>query len=147
MRTAGLMVLFTATALGAKEIRAQNCFASDTSSVRIVARLQRLVTGTSSGTVKSRAMFHLPSFNASDVTLVTDDSSCVRARQAEDSVIHATNPRAPVSIPARPLYVVKVGTYNAVADLAQRVEGNVMLTLYDPNWAYLGSFPVYTGDP
>jgi hypothetical protein len=124
----------------------QSCFASDTASVRIIARLQELVTGTSPGVVKSRAMFHLPSFSASQVTLVTDDSSCVRARQAEDSVIH-TNPRAPATIPARQLYVVKVGTYNAVVDLGNRVEGDVMLSLSDPNWAYLGAFPVYTGDP
>jgi hypothetical protein len=73
-------------------------------------------------------MLHLPGFDASQVTLVTDDSSCARARQAEDSFIH-TNPRAPATIPARQLYAVKVGTYNVVVDLGNRVEGNVMLSL------------------
>jgi hypothetical protein len=92
-------------------------------------------------------MLHVPFLTASEVTLVTDETSCVRARHALDSLVHATNPHAPSELPARALYVVKLGTYNALVDLTTRVEGDYMLDLFDPSWAYLGSFPVYLGHP
>jgi hypothetical protein len=92
-------------------------------------------------------MLHLPSLAASQVTLVTDEAACTRARQAQDSLVHATNPSSPGVIPMRALYVVKFGTYNALVDPGPRTEGNVMLGLFDPNWTYLGSIPVYIGHP
>jgi hypothetical protein len=67
----------------------------------------------------------------------------VRARQAQDDLVHATNPSSPTVIPARALYVVKLGTYNALVDPGPKTRGNTMLGLFDPNWIYLGSIPVF----
>ena len=146
MKKVLLLVSLASGALPARELQAQSCMAADTSSVRIIATIRRLVTGTT-GAAQSRAMLHLPSLAASQVTLVTDEASCLRARQAQDSLVHATNPRSPSVIPARALYVVKLGTYNALVDPGPRTEGNVMLGFFDPSWVYLGSIPVYIGFP
>jgi hypothetical protein len=113
----------------------------------MIASVKRIVTGTTQGSAQSRAALHLPALAASKVTLVADNCSCIRARQAEDSVVHATNPTAPAEIPARGLYVVKLGDYNAVSDPGSRTEGSLMLEFYDPAWKYLGSIFVHMGRP
>lgn len=146
MKNMLLLVSVAIATLPAHDLRAQSCIAPDTASARIIATIQRIVTGTTKA-AQSRAVLHIPSLTASQVTLVTDEVSCARARQAQDSLVHATNPNAPSSLPARALYVVKLGTYNALVDPGARTEGDAMLGFFDPNWAYLGSIPVYFGDP
>ena len=142
-----LLLLFLATlALPTRKLEAQSCLGPDTASVRIIATIRAIVTGTTKA-AQSRAMLHLPKLSASEVTLVTDEASCVRAREAQDSLVHATNPNAPRVLPARPMYVVKFGTFNALVDPNNRMQGDSVLDLFDPNWAYLGSFSVYLGHP
>jgi hypothetical protein len=109
----------------------------------MIATVRRIVTGTSQGTVQSRANLHIPSLLASQVTLVTNEASCVRARQAKDSLVHATNRNAPAELPIRGLYVIKLGDYNAIADPGAKSEGNIMLGFFDPAWKYLASIPIY----
>jgi len=143
-----LLLLLSLASLGVptRKLDAQSCLGPDTASVRIIATTQGIVTGTTKA-AQTRAMLHLPNLTASEVTLVNDEASCVRARQALDSLVHATNPSAPSVLPARALYVVKFGTYNALVDPTARTEGDYSLDLFAPNWAYLGSFSVYLGHP
>jgi hypothetical protein len=142
-----LLLLSLATlALPTRKLDAQSCLGPDTASVRIIATIRGIVTGGPKA-AQSRAMLHLPKLAASEVTLVTDEISCVRARQALDSLVHATNPDAPRVLPARAMYVVKFGTFNALVDPTVRTEGDFTLDLFDPNWTYLGSIPVYLGHP
>ena len=146
MKEVLLFLLLATAGLPTRGLRAQSCKAADTASVRIIARIQAVVSGTTKA-VQARAILHLPSLAASQVTLVIDEASCVRARQAQDSLVHATNPSSPSVIPARALYVVKLGDCNALVDPGPRTEGNVMLGFFDSNWVYLGSIPVYMGFP
>lgn len=146
MKNIFFVISLAILALPTRSVHAQSCIAADTASVRIIATVQRIVTGTTKA-AQTRAMLHLPSLTASEVTLVTDEASCARGRQALDSLVHATNPDAPSVLPARALYVVKFGTYNALVDPTARTEGDYSLDLFDPNWAYLGSFSVYLGNP
>ena len=146
MRNALLLLSLVMLSLPTRKLHAQSCLGPDTASVRIIATIRGIVTGGTKA-AQSRAMLHLPKLDASEVTLVTDEASCVRARQALDSLVHATNPNAPSVLPVRALYVVKFGTYNALVDPTVRTEGDFSLDLFDPNWAYLGSFSVYLGHP
>jgi hypothetical protein len=146
MKNILILISFAALVLPARNLHAQSCMAADTATVPLIATIQGIVTGTTKA-AQTRAMLHLPTLTASEVTLVTDEASCVRARQALDSLVHATNPNAPSILPARALYVVKFGTYNALVDPTVRTEGDFSLDLFDPNWAYLGSFSVYLGHP
>jgi hypothetical protein len=142
MKNVLLLVSLTSVALPTLELRAQSCMAADTPSVRIITTIQKVVSG-SGGAAQTRTMLRLPRLTPSQVTLVTDEASCVRARQAQDDLVHATNPSSPTVIPARALYVVKLGTYNALVDPGPKTRGNTMLGLFDPNWIYLGSIPVF----
>jgi hypothetical protein len=147
MRNVLLLLSLATLALPTRTLHAQSCLGPDTASVRIIATIRGIVTGGGPKAAQSRAMLHLPKLTASEVTLVTDEASCVRARQALDSLVHATNPNAPSVLPGRALYVVKFGTYNGLVDPTVRTEGDFSLDLFDPNWAYLGSFSVYLGHP
>jgi hypothetical protein len=146
MRKMLLRLALATIALPTRKLDAQSCLGPDTASVRIIATIRGIVTGGTKA-AQSRAVLHLPKLMPSEITLVTDEASCVRARQAQDSLVHATNPNSPSVIPARALYVVKLGTYNALVDPGPRTEGDVMLGWFDPNWTYLGSMPVYLGHP
>jgi hypothetical protein len=147
MKNALTFLALATAVLQTRGLNAQSCLGADTSSARIIARVQAYVTGASTGAAQTRAMLHLPSLVASQVTLLTDEASCVRARQAQDSLVHATNPDSPAVMPVRGLYVVKLGTYNALVDPCARSQGEAMLGFFDPNWAYLGSTPIYIGWP
>jgi hypothetical protein len=146
MRSMLLLLSLATLALPTRKLDAQSCLGPDTASVRIIATIRGIVTGGTKA-AQSRAMLHLPKLTPSEVTLVTDEASCVRARQAQDSLVHATNPDAPSVLPKRALYVVKFGAFNALVDPTVRTEGDFTLDLFDSIWAYLGSIPVYLGHP
>lgn len=146
MKNLILLVSLATIAVPTRQLDAQSCLGPDTASVRIIATITAIVTGGTKA-AQSRAMLHLPKLTASEVTLVTDEASCVRARQAQDSLVHATNPHAPKILPKRGMYVVKFGTFNALVDPTNRMEGDFVLDLFDPQWAYLGSMSVYLGHP
>ena len=146
MKSVLLLIALAALALPTRKLDAQSCLGPDTASVRIIATIRGIVTGGTKA-AQSRAMLHLPKLTASEVTLVTDEASCVRARQAQDSLVHATNPDAPRVLPARAMYVVKFGTFNALVDPTNRMQGDFVLDLFDPRWTYLGSTSVYLGHP
>jgi hypothetical protein len=146
MKNMLLLLSFATLALPTRTVHAQSCLGPDTASVRIIATIRGIVTGGTKA-AQSRAMLHLPKLTASEVTLVTDEASCTRARQAQDSLVHATNPNAPRVLPARAMYVVKFGTFNALVDPTNRMEGDFVLDLFDPRWTHLGSMSVYLGHP
>lgn len=147
MKNIVLLGVITSLLTPYHRLNAQSCLGVDARSNEMIASVKRIVTGTTQGSAQTRAMLHLPGLSASQVTLVADDSACVRARQAEDSVIHATSPTAPADIPARSLYVIKLGDYNAVSDPGSRTEGSLTLAFYSAAWQYLGSIAIHMGRP
>jgi hypothetical protein len=102
----------------------------------------RRVKGIMSGSTqdeKGRIMLRLPLVTPSQIVLVTDSTVCARALQAVDSVVKATNPKAPAVMPARSVYVITIGTYTAVADRIKLSSGYMDMIFFDPNWAFLSS--------
>ncbi len=113
----------------------QACHAADSVSTDILAELNGLMTA--DDTV--RTSLQLPLATSSQIALITNETTCDRARQAVDSAVHATNPIAPATLPARPLYLASVGAYFAIVDpMAHTGEWHPMY-FFDGNWNYVNS--------
>lgn len=90
-----------------------------------------------------RSKLHAPATPAAQVVLVSDDSACARARQALDSLIHATNPNAANPLPQRALYVIKIGSITAVNDPNGRAGEYSPIVFFNPQWSFLGNMLGY----
>jgi hypothetical protein len=96
--------------------RAQStCHAADRRSDHFISVVNRMM-GADRG--PTRASIGLPLVDTSQVTLVSDPAICARAGQALDSLNHALRPEVAIPPPdTLPLYVLRVGSFYAVADL------------------------------
>ena len=97
------------------------CIPADTTSLALVSAINSIMTASNVVRVKVQ----IPIVPASEVSLIADEAVCAKARDALNTYIQATSPGAPNPMPARPLYVVRVGTYFATLDSsvgARRVE-------------------------
>lgn len=120
-------------------VQGQSCHTSDTESASLLFDLQQMAdTGGTEYTVL-RAALHVPAVPAAQVVLVSDDSTCARARQALDSLIHATNPNAANPLPVRALYVIKVGSVTAVNDPNSHAGEYSPIAFFDAQWTFLGN--------
>lgn len=90
-----------------------------------------------------RSKLHIPAAPASQVALVSDDSTCTRARQALDSLIHVTNPNAASTLPQRALYVIRIGSVTAVNDPNGRAGEYSPIMFFNPQWSFLGNMLGY----
>jgi hypothetical protein len=122
-----------------RPIMAQSCHAADSNSASMLHDLQQMADTGNTEYPVVRAKLHIPVVPAAQVVLVSDDSTCTRARQALDSLIHATNPNAANPLPARPLYVIKVGSVTAVNDPNGRAGEYTPIDFFDPQWSFLGT--------
>lgn len=133
-----IFVVTIASFAVAQPALAQACHASDARGQSMVLGLQRIADTAETSNVLVRSKIHTPAVPATQVALVTDDSVCARARQALDSLIHATNPNAANPLPARPLYVIRVGTVTAINDPSGSAGEYSPIAFFDPLWAFLG---------
>jgi hypothetical protein len=121
-------------ALPTAPITAQSCQPADSLSSDMIDELNSLMAPTDTVV---RGSLQLPSVATSQIALVTDQTVCMRAWQAVDSTVRATNPSAPANSAPRPLYVVTVGTYWAVVDPRAHVGEWFPMYFFDPAWKYL----------
>ena len=130
------ILILTAFVMAAR-VNAQPCIAANDTSAEMIRRINGIMSG-SVQDEKARSALQLPLVTPSQVYLVTDSVFCARSLQALDSVVKASNPRAPAVMPARPVYVIKVGNYTAVADrIAHTSAGYLSINFFDPKWSFL----------
>lgn len=126
-----------------RPIQAQSCHPSDSSSASMLEDLQQMADTGNAEFRAFRAKLHIPAVPAVQVALVSDDSMCVRARQALDSLIHATNPNAANPLPVRTLYVIRIGNVTAVNDPNSRAGEYSPIDFFDLQWSFLGTMLGY----
>jgi hypothetical protein len=87
-----------------------------------------------------RTRFLLPLVATSAITLVTDGPTCARAGLAVDSVFKVWQPSATLDPTTEPLYVIKIGTSFAVANLNYPSDSEFdWVFVFGPLWEYRGS--------
>jgi len=116
MRTIVLAAIFSLSMLPGSSLRAQStCHVADRRSDHFIDVVKQIM---GSDGAAARAHLGLPIVDSSQITLVSDPAICARAGQALDSLNHAANPGATIPpVDTLPLYVLKVGSSFAVADL------------------------------
>lgn len=100
------------------QAQTSSCRPADSTSIKMLAWVTNVVTGTDSGSVRQRAQMKLPQVAASKVTYVTDNRLCskvVTPYNAETVMQDATGSVPP----SGQLYVIKVGTVYLASDPAK----------------------------
>lgn len=116
----------------------QTCHTADVNSTHFIETLVAMMD-TAAGRTALRTTLNLPVVAASQITLVTDSAVCARAGQAADSVASVWDPTLTLSPTTDPLYVIKVGTSYAVADLNNVDDGDGdFVFIFGPLWEYRG---------
>src|SRR5258707_567263 len=132
-----MRTIFLATFIGLAAwvvpLSAQSCRPADTRSGRMISTLDRLMTGSTKDNL-TRISLRLPSVAPSQVVIIADSAVCARALQVLDSVVHVTNPSAPANIPPRALYVIGIGSFIAVSDPNDRIDGLMVINFFDAAW-------------
>jgi len=121
----------------------QSCKTADSQSASMLIGLRKLADTTGTEYIVLRSKLQTAAVSAAQVTLVSDDSTCARARQALDSLIHANNPNALNPLPPRALYVMRVGSVTAVRDPAGRAGEYSPILFLDYRWSFLGTMLGY----
>ena len=99
------------------------------------SQLVVMVTASDTATVNYRDSIKLPSTNASAVTLVSDDATCLKAANALAAI-------TPGGDPSPAAYVFKIGATRFVAlNGRQNVHGSQYAYIFDKNFVILASFP------
>ena len=133
MKKLFLLAILFGIAMPITQVAGQ-CKSADTLSADIIDQVIALAT-TSDSVI--RVSLQVPGTTTSQVALVTDQTICLRAWQAVDSTVKATNPNAPVNSTQRPLYVVTVGSYRAVVDPLAHVGEWFPMYFFDAAWGYV----------
>lgn len=87
-----------------------------------------------------RARVSLPVVPPSEIVLVADSATCARAIAAADSMMTVWNPSDPPAANTTPFYVMRVGTFYAVADLSvpQPNSEFAPVFVFGPAWVWRG---------
>lgn len=112
------------------------CRPADDLSANLIQQLSDMLTTGDS----LRMSLTVPVVPASQVTLVTNEATCTRAREVQDSVIASSNSSYLPPYPSRPLYVVSVGTYYASLDTSNSEAEWRSVYIWDDHWRFLGFF-------
>jgi hypothetical protein len=87
-----------------------------------------------------RAKLKMPLVASSAIVLVSDQTICARAGLAGDSMVKVWVPTAKFRPTPSPLYVIKIGTSFAVADLNSPPTSDFdWVFIFGPLWEYRGS--------
>lgn len=117
----------------------QTCHSADVNSTHFIQTLVAMMD-TAAARTALRTKLQLPLVAASQITLVTDSTVCARAGQAADSVFKVWEPSQTLDPTTDPLYVIKIGTSYAVADLNNVDDGESdFVFIFGPLWEYRGS--------
>jgi hypothetical protein len=97
------------------------CRPADAESALVLAWVKGIVTGTDSASLRQRTAMQLPQVSASQVTYVTDATTCSKVLTPYAASIGFKAPATgPGEVPSGKLYVVKVGTVYVATDPALR---------------------------
>jgi hypothetical protein len=117
----------------------QTCHRADVNSTHFIETLVAMMD-TAAARTTLRTTLNLPVVAASQITLVTDSAVCARAGQAADSVAKVWEPSMTFDPITDPLYVIKIGTSYAVADLNNVGDGEKdFVFIFGPLWEYRGA--------
>jgi hypothetical protein len=122
-------------------LMAQNtCHAADRNSDLFVKQFQALM-GTDQDAVQLRARFNLSLVPISQIVLVSDPTVCARTGAAADSMMTVWDSTDPAVPTTAPIYVIKIGTSYAMADLnapPAYQEERTSIWIFGPLWEYRG---------
>lgn len=110
------------------------CRNSDQTSANLIQQISSMLTADDS----VRIALNVPVVPTSQVALVTDEGTCTRVLQVQDSVIAESNPSYLPPYPLRALYVVQIGTYYASLDTNANTAEWKSLYFWDDHWRFLG---------
>lgn len=139
VRTSLPLAFFCVAAMPLRLSAQSACLPSDSRSASLVAGLQNISDTNSVADTVVRRKLGIPAVPATQIYLVSDTTTCSRARQALDSLVHATNPSAPaLSFPS--IYVFAVGAAIAV-DLPANpnAPGRPVMLFDGTTWRFLGA--------
>lgn len=81
----------------------------------------------------------MPLVKPSAIVLVTDAKVCARAGFAADSMLKIWEPTAKLGTTHDPLYVIKIGSSFAVADMNSPSDSDGdLIWIFEPLWEYRG---------
>ncbi|MGZ3372268.1 MAG: hypothetical protein ACXU9Z_03155 [Gemmatimonadaceae bacterium] len=109
------------------------CHAADQHSADVIYQINRMMD---SGQAQARLDFGVLLVTPSEITLVADSATCVRAGQAVDSLLHVWNPTATIPAWQTPLYVFKIGTSYAALDRSTPNRPEYWVIFFTSVWAF-----------
>jgi hypothetical protein len=134
LKTALLMMLAataTAGAMGAQTITG-NCAPKDTTSARLIAKFNSIVTSKTLAGQVYRSQFGLEHVTPSQIALVTDKAICTRAAIAVDA-------QQKLKRTSYTLYVLTLGTSYGVLDNTIVDSRYTVADVFDRNWKYVSN--------
>jgi hypothetical protein len=115
----------------------QTCHGADVNSAHFIQTLSAMMDTSQAA---FRAKLQMPLVSSSAIVLVTDAAVCARAGLAADSIFKVWEPTATLDPTTDPIYVIKIGTSYAVADLNSPDDNEFdWVFLFGPLWEYRGS--------
>ena len=117
---------------------AQNtCHRADLNSAHFIQSLNAMMD---SSQTAFRAKLKMPLVTSSAIVLVSDPTICARAGLAGDSIVKVWVPTAKFRPTTAPLYVIKIGTSFAMADLNSPTTNHFdWVFIFGPKWEYRGA--------
>ena len=114
----------------------QTCHRPDVSSAHFIQTLNATMDTSQSA---FRARLQMPLVTSSAITLVTDPAVCAQAGFAADSMFKVWEPTQTLDPTTAPIYVIKIGTSYAVADLNNLDTSHFdWVFIFGPLWEYRG---------
>jgi len=123
--------------IGSSLLGAQNtCAPADDNSAHIIGVFKRMMQ---SDQADVRDSVGLPLVDPTQITLVSDALICAQAGAAGDSIVKVWVPGATHAPTTAPLYVIRIGTFYAVADLSSPPDPQDefdSILIFGPAWDY-----------
>jgi hypothetical protein len=118
-------------------LKAQNtCHCPDVNSDHFIYSLNKMMAAEQTA---FRAKLSMPLVTSAEIYLVSDSTTCALAGAAADSMVKVWLPNETVSVSSTSLYVIKIGTSYAVADLnSPRTSEFAHVLIFGPRWEYRG---------
>jgi hypothetical protein len=128
-------VLIASTLSSAPARAAGTCRAASSKSTNIINRLKKYQTTTDTARIRLRdSVFHIPVVQVSQITLVTDERTCVKVAQAMNNL--PVSPYIPTT-----LYVIKMGSKGYAAYDPNRGNGEFTeVIILNHKLAYIGGW-------
>jgi hypothetical protein len=133
-----VMLCLSLMLASSRSASAQNtCHRADVTSAHFIETLNMMMDTSQTA---FRAKLQMPLVTSSAIVLVSDSATCARAGLAGDSIVKVFVPNAVYAPTTAPLYVIKIGTSFAVADLNQTDQSDFdWVFIFGPLWEYRGS--------